>query len=107
LAELRVDGGASANDALMQFQADILSVPVLRPSMAESTALGAALLAGLAVGFWQGLPEIAQLPHQGRKFEPQMPPSRAKELRQRWHEAVQRTKNWQRPQEEEAREESR
>ncbi|HZC22377.1 MAG TPA: glycerol kinase GlpK [Candidatus Binatia bacterium] len=90
--ELRVDGGAAANDSLMQFQADILQVPVVRPAVTETTALGAASLAGLAVGFW---------PHgeksdvkTDRRFEPQMPESEARALRDRWNEAVSRSKGW-------------
>jgi glycerol kinase len=89
--ELRVDGGAAANDSLMQFQADILGIPIVRPATTETTALGAAHLAALAVGFWPG-----NLDRSGstRRFEPQMPASQARTLRQRWHEAVSRTKNW-------------
>jgi glycerol kinase len=97
LQELRVDGGASANDALMQFQADILGVPVVRPSMTETTALGAAFLAGLAVGFWKGVPAIAGLPREERRFEPRMPQSKVENLRERWNEAVSRSKSWERP----------
>ena len=89
--ELRVDGGASANDGLMQFQSDILGVPVVRPAVTETTALGAAYLAGLAVGFWKG--GIEACAHH-RRFEPQMPPSQARALRNRWNEAVARSKNW-------------
>jgi glycerol kinase len=96
LPELRVDGGASANDALMQFQADMLGVPVVRPAMTETTALGAALLAGLAVGFWKPQGEILELALHESRFEPQMPRSKANALRERWKEAVERTKNWQR-----------
>jgi glycerol kinase len=96
LPELRVDGGASANEALMQFQADMLGVPVIRPEMTESTALGAAFLAGLAVGFWENLQEISSMAWQERRFEPQMPNVKAKELRERWSEAVSRTRNWER-----------
>ena len=92
--ELRVDGGAAANNALMQFQADILGVPVVRPVVTETTALGAAYLAGLAVDFWtkDGLRS-----HGGshRRFEPTMPQSRASSLRDRWNEAVSRSKKWQ------------
>lgn len=90
--ELRVDGGASANGSLMQFQADILGVPVVRSAIAETTALGAARLAGLAVGFFPlGLNDIGV---KGRRFEPQIPPSQATLLRDRWHEAVSRAKHW-------------
>jgi glycerol kinase len=96
LPELRVDGGASANNSLMQFQADILGVPVVRPSMTETTALGAAFLAGLGVGLWEDLRTISEMPRREQRFEPRMPRSRAGELRQRWNEAVSRTKNWER-----------
>ena len=91
--ELRVDGGAAANDGLMQFQADILGVPVVRPAVTETTALGAAYLAGLSVGFWKtGLDASARA--GDRRFEPQMPPSHARALRNRWNEAVSRSKSW-------------
>ena len=70
LSELRVDGGASTNDALMQFQADLLGVPVVRPAVTETTALGAAYLAGLAVGFWSSADEIARQWRVDRRFEP-------------------------------------
>ena len=96
LPELRVDGGASANNSLMQFQADILGVPVVRPSMTETTALGAAFLAGLGVGLWEDLRTISEMARGEQRFEPRMPRSRADELRQRWNEAVSRTKNWER-----------
>ena len=94
LEELRVDGGASANDALMQFQADILGVPVVRPSVTETTALGAAFLAGLAVGFWKNLQVISNLPQEERRFRPHMPQSQVDQLRRRWNEAVSRTRDW-------------
>ncbi len=97
LEELRVDGGASANDALMQFQSDILGVPVVRPSVTETTALGAAFLAGLAAGFWKGLQSISELPREERRFEPRMPQSQVRHLRERWNEAVSRTKSWELP----------
>jgi glycerol kinase len=90
--ELRVDGGAAANDGLMQFQSDILGVPVVRPVVTETTALGAAYLAGLAVGFWKGGLEAATT--KDRRFEPRMPASHARLLRNRWNEAVARSKNW-------------
>lgn len=89
--ELRVDGGAATNDGLMQFQADILGVPVLRPATTETTALGAAHLAALAVNFWPS--EFDDI-GVSRRFEPQMPDSQARALRERWNEAVSRTKNW-------------
>ncbi len=89
--ELRVDGGAAANDSLMQFQADILGMPVVRPATTETTALGAAHLAALAVGFW---PRDIDRNATTRRFEPQLPASEAHSLRNRWHEAVSRAKNW-------------
>ncbi|MGA8617596.1 MAG: glycerol kinase GlpK [Candidatus Sulfotelmatobacter sp.] len=94
LPELRVDGGASANDALMQFQADILGVPVVRPSMTETTALGAAFLAGLAIGFWKDGQAISNLSQHQHRLEPRMPRSIAEDMRQRWNEAISRTKSW-------------
>ena len=94
LQELRVDGGASANDSLMQFQADILGVPVVRPTMTESTALGAAYLAGLGVGFWKKVQAISDLPREERRFEPRMPHSQAQDMRERWNEAISRAKSW-------------
>jgi glycerol kinase len=91
--ELRVDGGAAANDNLMQFQSDILGVPVVRPAVTETTALGAAYLAGLAVGFWKTDLDASAAAND-RRFEPQMPASQARQLRNRWNEAVSRAKNW-------------
>ena len=90
--ELRVDGGAAANDSLMQFQADILGVPVVRPAVTETTALGAASLAGLAVGFWKEPSEFSS--GKDRHFEPKMSHAQARTLRERWNEAVARSKNW-------------
>jgi glycerol kinase len=94
LKELRVDGGASANNALMQFQADILGVPVVRPAMTETTALGAAFLAGLGTGFWKEVQTISDLPREERRFEPSLPRSQVDALRQRWNEAISRAKSW-------------
>ena len=79
--ELRVDGGAAANDMLMQFQADLLGVPVVRPAVTETTALGAAYLAGLAVGFWKSVDEITGQWQVDRRFEPGMPADRAAAIR--------------------------
>jgi len=93
--ELRVDGGAAANDSLMQFQSDILRVPVVRPAVPEITALGAARLAGLAVGFWSGGDEVSSA--GARRFEPRVPESHSRLLRERWTEAVTRSKSWERP----------
>ena len=92
--ELRVDGGASCNDALMQFQADILGVPVIRPAMTETTAIGAAFLAGLSTGFWKEQETISELPRDERRFEPRMPRSQVDAMRERWSEAVSRAKSW-------------
>ncbi|HRI03549.1 MAG TPA: glycerol kinase GlpK [Pyrinomonadaceae bacterium] len=94
LTELRVDGGATRNDALLQFQADILQIPVVRSKTAETTALGAAYLAGLAVGFWGSKNELAEHWQADRKFEPQMSSDDAKALTDRWHEAVSRSLGW-------------
>ena len=94
LSELRVDGGAAANATLMQFQADILGVPVVRPAVTETTALGAAYLAGLATGYWSGTSETAGQWQVERRFEPAMPSDRAAELRARWTDAVGRSKGW-------------
>ncbi len=94
LPELRVDGGAAANDMLMQFQADILGVPVVRPAVTETTALGAAYLAGLAVGFWKSPAEIEGQWQVARRFEPVMSADRANALRKRWQDALGRSKAW-------------
>jgi len=91
LRELRVDGGATANDTLMQFQADLLGVPVHRPACLETTALGAAFLAGLAVGFWTSTEEIQRVQGQGTLFTPQRDYDA---LYTRWKEAVERAKGW-------------
>jgi glycerol kinase len=94
LTTLRVDGGAVANNLLMQFQADILGVPVQRPKVAETTALGAAYLAGLAVGFWRDQRELAELWAVDRTFEPQMSADRREQLYADWKRAVQRAQRW-------------
>jgi glycerol kinase len=94
LKELRVDGGASANDTLMQFQADALGVPVVRPAITETTALGAAFLAGLGVGFWKDVRTVYEMPREERQFEPRMPRSKMDAMRQRWNEAISRAKSW-------------
>jgi glycerol kinase len=94
LPELRVDGGATANNMLMQFQADVLGIPVVRPEMMESTALGAAYLAGISVGIWYRPDEISALPLKVSRFEPRMPRSQATALRSRWNEAVARSRGW-------------
>jgi glycerol kinase len=94
LAELRVDGGAAANDLLMQFQADVLGVPVVRPKVQETTALGAAYLAGLATGYWESTEEIAEQWSVDRRFEPSMDRSRVEELMAGWRKALERSKDW-------------
>jgi len=94
LKELRVDGGAVRNNLLMQFQADILGVPVTRPAVTESTALGAAYLAGLAVGFWKNASELDEQWRVERRFEPRLSRGRAAELQERWSQAVDRSKRW-------------
>jgi glycerol kinase len=94
LAEVRADGGAARNDLLMQFQADLLGVPVVRPTVTETTALGAAYLAGLAVGFWDTQEEIAAQWSCERRFEPAMPADRRAELLEQWGRAVERSKAW-------------
>jgi glycerol kinase len=94
LTELRVDGGAAKNDLLMQFQADITGVPVVRPEVTETTALGAAYLAGLATGFWSGLQEISHLWRAERRFEPAMQASQRDERIALWHKAVERSRRW-------------
>ncbi len=93
LRELRVDGGATVNNTLMQFQADLLRVPVVRPRTRETTALGVAYLAGLAVGFWKDRAEIARLWRAECTFRPQTPPAASRQLLAGWHRAVDRVKN--------------
>ena len=94
LTELRVDGGATANNLLMQIQADLLGVPVVRPKVLETTALGAAYLAGLAVGFWQDAGDIARNWQVDRVFEPTLSRDRAAEMMAGWTKAVERSKSW-------------
>ena len=94
LKELRVDGGASANDLLMQLQADLLNVPVVRPKVAETTALGAAYLAGLAVGFWKSQADIARQWQADKRFKPAMKPAARKQIAAGWVKALGRAKRW-------------
>ena len=94
LAELRVDGGAAANDALLQFQADLLGVPVVRPKVTETTALGAAYLAGLAVGFWDSIDTLARHWHVDRRFEPSAAAPQVSARRAEWEQALNRSKGW-------------
>lgn len=97
IRQLRVDGGASANDLLMQFQADIMQVPVVRPRIIETTALGAAYLAGLAVGYWSSMEEIESLWQAQRVFEPNMRADEAAYRRGRWAKALERSRDWEEP----------
>ena len=94
IQNLRVDGGAVANDFLMQFQADILGVPVERPVITETTALGAAYLAGLAVDYWKDIDEIARIWRREELFQPQMNPGKKEELYSGWKKAIQRSRSW-------------
>jgi glycerol kinase len=94
LTELRVDGGVTANNLLMQFQADLLGVPVVRPKVLETTALGAAYLAGLATGYWKSTDDIRANWQVDRRFDPAMSRERAAELRAGWDKAVARAKAW-------------
>ncbi|MEM1093822.1 MAG: glycerol kinase GlpK [Bacteroidota bacterium] len=94
LAELRVDGGATANNLLMQFQADMLHVPVVRPNVSETTALGAAYLAGLAVGYWDSIDAVKSQWGIEHVFEPEMSADVAVRLRQGWSKALARSKSW-------------
>jgi len=93
-SEIRVDGGASNNNLMMQFQSDILNAPVTRPKITETTALGAAYLAGLATGFWSDIDEIKQQWKVDQKFEPSMERKKAVNLRSKWKKAISRSQNW-------------
>jgi glycerol kinase len=93
-SELKVDGGAAKNDFLMQFQADLLGVPVLRPKIVESTARGSAFLAGLATEFWRDQDELVDSFELDKRFEPEMDESRREELYAGWQRAVERAKDW-------------
>jgi glycerol kinase len=97
--ELRADGGAAANNLLLQFQSDILDIPVVRPKTLETTALGAAYLAGLAVDFWKSQEEIRDQWELDRKFTPEMDASRVETLRAGWSKALERAKAWEEPEE--------
>lgn len=94
LKELRVDGGATKNESLLQFQADILQIPVVRSKITETTALGAAYLAGLAVGFWKSKGDLKRHWREDKRFEPQMSAERAEKLKAQWKEAVKRAMDW-------------
>ena len=93
-SELRVDGGASANNLLMQFQSDILNTPVVRPKIVETTALGAAYLAGLATGFWKDFDELKQQWNLDRQFMPQLSEPKLSDIKSKWADAVARSKSW-------------
>ena len=92
--EIHVDGGAVSNNFLMQFQADLTRAGVIRPEILETTALGAAFLAGLAVGFWRDTGEIASHIAVDRRFDPEKSPAEAEALLDRWHKAVERAREW-------------
>jgi glycerol kinase len=94
LAELRVDGGAAVNDGLLQYQANIMQLPVVRPQVTETTALGAAYLAGLATGVWKGRDAIVGHWKIDRRFEPKMSADEASAIRARWHDAIRRSQGW-------------
>ncbi|MFW5725141.1 MAG: FGGY family carbohydrate kinase, partial [Bacteroidota bacterium] len=94
IKELRVDGGASANNLLMEFQADIIQTQVVRPKIIETTALGAAYLAGLATGFWENLEEIKKQWQLDKRFEPTLSEDETKQRREKWADAVRRAKGW-------------
>jgi len=94
IAELRVDGGATVNDTLMQFQADILQIPIVRPKVSETTALGAAYLAGLATGFWPDTNAVSQQWQEDKRFEPSMTVDEAAERLNKWQKAVDKSKAW-------------
>ncbi|EMB15543.1 glycerol kinase GlpK [Rhodopirellula europaea] len=94
IEELRVDGGAAANDLLMQFQADIIGARVVRPKIIETTAAGAAYVAGLATGFWKDNADIERIWETDRVFEPQMPAEEVAQRRRRWAAALERSKQW-------------
>jgi glycerol kinase len=95
-----VDGGAAANNLLCQFQADLLDIPIRRPKVLESTALGVAYLAGLAVGYWKNKQEISANWSVGREFLPRMAQDRRQKLVKGWERAVARSKRWVSPEQE-------
>jgi len=94
ITELRVDGGAARNDLLMGFQADLLGTPLLRPANTETTALGAAMLAGLAAGVWPSMDGLASVWSLDRRFEPSMSRDEAAGRLERWRDAVSRSRGW-------------
>ena len=94
LSQLRVDGGMVVNELLMQFQSDMLGVPVVRPEITETTALGAAYAAGLASGVWKNLDELRTQWREARRWSPTMPDEKRNALYRSWQKAVQRSFNW-------------
>jgi glycerol kinase len=98
LSELKVDGGATVNNTLLQFQADLLGVTVRRPVVAETTALGAAYLAGLAVGFWEDTTSVERNWALDREFTPSLPAAQREARYAQWRRAVERSLDWERPQ---------
>ncbi len=94
LSSLKVDGGATANPHLLQFQADLLGVPVRRPAVGETTALGAAYLAGLAVGYWNDLEDVRRNWALDREFAPEIEQAERHRLYRRWQRAVERSRDW-------------
>jgi len=94
ITELRVDGGATGNDTLLQFQADILGLPVVRPVVGETTALGAAYAAGLAIGFWTDLDELRSRWQEDARWEPAMSEEERGRLNRNWDKAVTKTLGW-------------
>ena len=97
LAQLRVDGGASANNLLMQIQADVLGIQVVRPKNAEATAMGAGYLAGIAVGFWKDAESIGRQWEIERVFNPAMDVEERRRFRAIWHRALLRAREWEAP----------
>jgi glycerol kinase len=94
IKEVRVDGGATVNNQLMQFQSDILNTNVIRPMITETTALGAAYLAGLAIGFWSSIDELQQYWEKDRAFSPTMTEEKRKDLQRNWKKAVRAAQAW-------------
>jgi len=97
ISELKVDGGAVVNDLLMQFQADLIGIPVIRPENIETTALGAAYLAGLATGFWGSVEEIREQWAMDRNFSGKLPDEKRQALKKEWEKAISRSRSWQDP----------
>jgi glycerol kinase len=97
IAELKVDGGAVVNDLLMQFQADLIGIPVIRPENIETTALGAAYLAGLAAGYWNSVTEIGEQWAMDRTFSSGITGEKRQALKKQWEKAVSRSRQWQDP----------